>query len=59
MEEYNSFEKDCVDNTDSTRVLIQMLKSSEKKMIVTTIQKLANAVKNPKYEAFMDDYRDK
>ena len=59
VEEYNSFEKDCVDNTDSTRVLIQMLKLSEKKMIVTTIQKMANAVKNPKYEAFMDDYRDK
>lgn len=59
VEEYNSFEKDCVDNTDSTRVLIQMLKSSEKKMIVTTIQKMANAVKNPKYEAFMDGYRDK
>ena len=59
VEEYNSFEKDCVDNTDSTRVLIQMLKSSEKKMIVTTIQKMTNAVKNPKYEAFMDDYRDK
>lgn len=31
VEEYNSFEKDCVDNTDSTRVLIQMLKSSEKR----------------------------
>lgn len=54
VEEYNSFEKDCVDNTDSTRVLIQMLKSSEKKMIVTTIQKMANAVKNPKYEEVMD-----
>ena len=59
VEEYNSFEKDCVDNTDSTRVLIQMLKSSEKKMIVTTIQKMANAVKNPKYEEVMDGYRDK
>ena len=37
VDEYNSFEKDCVDNTDSTAVLISMLKSSEKKMIVTTI----------------------
>lgn len=36
-----------------------MLKSSEKKMIVTTIQKMANAVKNPKYEEVMDGYRDK
>lgn len=59
VDEYNSFEKDCVDNTDSTAVLIGMLKSSEKKMIVTTIQKMANAVKNPKYAAVMDAYKNK
>jgi len=59
VDEYNSFEKDCVDNTDSTAVLISMLRSSEKKMIVTTIQKMANAVKNPKYAAVMDAYKDK
>lgn len=59
VEEYNSFEKDCVDNTDSTYVLIDMLKSSEKKMIVTTIQKMANAVKNPKYASVMDAYKNK
>lgn len=28
-------------------------------MIVTTIQKMANAVKNPKYTTVMDAYRDK
>lgn len=59
VDEYNSFEKDCVDNTDSTYVLINMLKSSEKKMIVTTIQKMANAVRNPKYASVMDAYKDK
>ena len=59
VDEYNSFEKDCVDNTDSTYVLINMLKSSAKKMIVTTIQKMANAVKNPKYTSVMDGYKDK
>ena len=59
VDEYNSFEKDCVDNTDSTYVLINMLKSSAKKMIVTTIQKMANAVKNPKYASVMDGYKDK
>ena len=58
IDEYNSFEKDCVDRTNSTAVLINMLKSSEKKMIVTTIQKMANAVKNPKYAAVMDAYKD-
>lgn len=59
VDEYNSFEKDCVDNTDSTSTLIQRLKSSDEKMIVTTIQKMANAVKNPKYAPVMDAYRDK
>ena len=59
VEEYNSFEKDCVDNTDSTAVLIHMLKSAEKKMIVTTIQKMANAVRNQKYAAVMDAYKSK
>ena len=59
VDEYNSFEKDCVDNTDSTKVLIDMLKTSEKKMIVTTIQKMANAVKNPRYEKVMDAYKNK
>jgi len=59
VDEYNSFEKDCVDNTDSTSTLIQRLKSSSEKMIVTTIQKMANAVKNPKYAPVMDAYRDK
>lgn len=59
VDEYNSFEKDCVDNTDSTAVLINMLKSSEKKMIVTTIQKMANAVRNPKYASVMDTYKNK
>ncbi|MGN0514703.1 MAG: type I restriction endonuclease subunit R [Lachnospiraceae bacterium] len=59
VDEYNSFEKDCVDNTNSTSVLINRLKSSENKMIVTTIQKMANAVKNPKYSKIMDIYKEK
>ena len=59
VDEYNSFEKDCVDNTDSTYVLINMLKSSGKKMIVTTIQKMANAVKSEKYAEVMDAYKNK
>lgn len=59
VDEYNSFEKYCVDNTDSTAVLINILKSSEKKMIVTTIQKMANAIKNPKYTSIMDSYKNK
>lgn len=59
VDEYNSFEKDCVDNTDSTSVLVNMLDTEKKKMLVTTIQKMANAVKNQKYAEIMDKYRDR
>lgn len=59
VDEYNSFEKDCVDNTDSTYVLIETLKKSGKKLIVTTIQKMANAVKSAKYAEVMDAYKNK
>ena len=59
VDEYNSFEKDCVDNSDSTRVLIRQLQDSDRKLIVTTIQKMANAVNSKRYETLMDSYRDK
>ena len=59
VDEYNSFEKDCVDNSDSTYVLVKQLKQDDRKLIVTTIQKMANAVKNSKYAQLMDQYRDK
>lgn len=57
IDEYNSFEKDCVDRTDKTSVLIKQLKEKDRKLIVTTIQKLAIAVRNSKYSALMDSYR--
>lgn len=59
VDEYNSFEKDCVDNSDSTFVLVKQLRETDRKLIVTTIQKMANAVKSPKYEQLMDSYHDK
>ena len=43
VDEYNSFEKDCVDNSDSTYVLVKQLQDTDRKLIVTTIQKMANA----------------
>ncbi len=59
VDEYNSFEKDCVDNSDSTSVLVKQLQQSDRKLIVTTIQKMANAVKSKRYEKLMDEYHDK
>lgn len=59
VDEYNSFEEDCVDNTDSAFVLVKKLGDPSAKLLVTTIQKMANAVKNPRYAGVMDQYRDK
>ena len=59
VDEYNSFEKDCVVNSDSTYVLVKQLQDTSRKLIVTTIQKMANAVKSSRYEALMDSYKDK
>lgn len=59
VDEYNSFEKDCVDNSNSTYVLVKQLQDSDRKLIVTTIQKMANAVNSKRYEKLMDSYRNK
>lgn len=57
-EEFNKFEAGSVDVTDRTDVLVKQLSNKNVHLIVTTIQKMANAVKNPRYSAVMDTYRD-
>jgi len=57
MTEFNSFKKDCVDVTDNTRSLVRQF-TDETKLIVTTIQKLSNAVSKARYEKSMGDLRD-
>ncbi|MCF8379407.1 MAG: type I restriction endonuclease subunit R [Bacteroidales bacterium] len=47
--EFNSFKKGSVDMTDNTRSLIKQL-IEKNKLIVTTIQKLNNAINKFKYE---------
>src|SRR3712207_1813951 len=44
-DEFNKFEKDCVDDTDNTKVLVNQIDDPNKKLIVTTIQKMSNAIK--------------
>jgi type I restriction enzyme R subunit len=48
-EEFNKFEKDSVDVTDRTDVLVKQMKDKNVHLIVTTIQKMANAVKGSRY----------
>lgn len=56
--EFNKFEKGSVDRTDNTDALIKQIKNPMKRFIVTTIQKMSNAVKNPNYEQVMAPYRE-
>lgn len=58
MEEFNKFEQGSVDVTDNTSVLVNQMKQKDIHFIVTTIQKMSNAVKNPRYAKVMDTYKD-
>lgn len=57
VEEYNSFEAGCVDQTDSTYNLVKDLQDSSKTLIITTIQKMANALRSEKYVAIMETFK--
>lgn len=59
IEEFNRFEPDTVDMTESTDKLIKQMNDSSKKIILTTIQKMSNACKNDKYKKVIDKYQDK
>lgn len=59
VDEYNSFEEGCVDNTDSTKQLVDDLCDSSKTLVITTIQKMANAIKSERYAKVMDSLADK
>ena len=56
-EEFNKFEAGSVDATDRTDVLVKQIKDKNRQLIITTIQKMANAVKRPQYAKVMDEYR--
>ncbi|MBP3851665.1 MAG: type I restriction endonuclease subunit R [Erysipelotrichaceae bacterium] len=57
VDEYNSFEAGCVDQTDNTRQLVESLKDSSKTLIITTIQKMSNAIKNADYTDVLDSLK--
>lgn len=58
LDEFNKFDPGCVDMTNQTDKLIQQIKDSTKPLIITTIQKMANACSNPKYTNVMEKYKD-
>lgn len=57
VEEFNKFEKDCVDTTDNVGTLIKQIENVNTRLIVTTIQKLARLLKSEKYAKRMEEYR--
>jgi type I restriction enzyme, R subunit len=56
--EFNSFSDGSVDGTDNTNKLVQQF-TDDTKLIVTTIQKLHNAISKKQYLARMDKQKDK
>ncbi len=58
LDEFNKFDPGCVDMTNQTEKLVQQIKDSSKPLIITTIQKMANACSNPRYSSIMEKYKD-
>jgi len=59
IREFNGFKEGSVDTTKDTKNLVKQFANPDNKLIVTTIQKLNNAVNNDKHLLKMDSHRDK
>ena len=58
MQEFNAFKKDSVDVTDNTASLVKQLTDTTK-LVLTTIQKLNNAISKHHYETKLGHLKDK
>lgn len=58
MNEFNAFKKDSVDATDNTAMLVKQL-TDDSKLVLTTIQKLNNAINKAHFENKLTHLRDK
>lgn len=57
--EFNAFAKDSVDGTNNTKALVKQFGNVSTKLIVTTIQKLNNAIQRERYDGTMAALKDK
>jgi len=57
IKEFNSFKEGSVDGTDNTHALVKQLSDPDTKLIVTTIQKLDNAIKKERHASAMEAVR--
>lgn len=58
IREFNNFQDGSVDQTTSTRTLVKQFGNPDNKLIVTTIQKLNNAISNERHLLKMDAHKD-
>ena len=59
LAEFNKFEKDSVDMTDKTTTLVKQFGDPNNPLIISTIQKMDNAIKNKRYQKTMEPYKNK
>lgn len=59
IREFNNFQEGSVDQTDNTAQLVKQFNNPDNKLIVTTIQKLNNAIRNERHALKMDKHKDK
>jgi len=57
--EFNAFKPDCIDMTNNTSTLVSQFDDSNNKLIVTTIQKLYNAITKEHHLKTMNNLKDK
>ncbi len=56
--EFNYYSPDCVDTTDNTKNLVKQM-AGKNQLIVTTIQNLNTAIKNPRHEKAIEALKNK
>lgn len=59
MQEFNAFQPDAVDGSSNTAELVRHFGDPNRRLVVTTIQKLARAITHRRHEAVMQDFRDR
>lgn len=58
QKEFNYFEKGSVDSTDNTKMLVDHLADADRKLVITTIQKLNTAITRDRFAGKLDPVKD-
>lgn len=58
VREFQAFDKDSIDGTENTKMLVKQFLDNSRPLIVTTIQKLNGAIKKAKFRSQIDVLKD-